>query len=162
MSQILIIGYGNPLRGDDGFGWHLAQRLQQNFHGAEIEIIACHQLTPDLAEPISRARAVIFADASAEPTRNEIALRQVKAAQTAPTDFSHHLNPPTLLAMAQALYDVTPRAAFLVTAAAHELGYGERLSPQMICALDNASARVASLCEFLAPSVSYKIRDDSP
>ncbi len=157
MSQILIIGYGNPLRGDDGFGWHLARRLQKKSHDAEIEIIACQQLTPDLAEKISRARDVIFADASNEPQTEEIALRKLTDEQAASNDFSHHLNPPTLLKMTRLLYDAKPRAAFLVTAPAHELGYGEHLSPQMTDALDKACTRIISLCDFLAPAVSRHV-----
>src|SRR5919206_472480 len=31
----LVIGYGNPLRRDDGFGWQVAQRL---LDGAELEV----------------------------------------------------------------------------------------------------------------------------
>lgn len=63
MAHTLIIGYGNPLRGDDGLGWHVAQRLAAVLpqHRARIEV--CHQLTPELAEPISRADLVIFIDA---------------------------------------------------------------------------------------------------
>jgi len=30
MPHTLIIGYGNPLRGDDGFGWHAALRLRRS------------------------------------------------------------------------------------------------------------------------------------
>jgi len=32
MPHTLIIGYGNPLRGDDGFGWHAALRLREIVH----------------------------------------------------------------------------------------------------------------------------------
>lgn len=165
MSRVLIIGYGNPLRGDDGFGWHLARRLQKKCRDAEIEIIACHQLTPDLAEKISRAHDVIFADASNEPQADEVALRKLTDEQPTGNDFSHHLNPPTLLKMARLLYDAKPRAAFLVTAPARELGYGEHLSPQMTAALDKASTRIVALCDFLAPhcsDASRDIRDLSP
>jgi Ni,Fe-hydrogenase maturation factor len=64
MPHTLIIGYGNPLRGDDGFGWHAALRLREIVHDADIEILAVHQLTPELMDPISRARRVIFIDAA--------------------------------------------------------------------------------------------------
>ena len=30
-SRVLIIGYGNPLRGDDGIGWVAARKLGQRF-----------------------------------------------------------------------------------------------------------------------------------
>ena len=66
MARALIIGYGNPLRGDDGLGWRAAEQLAEIIPQSEAEVIACHQLTPELAEPISRARLVIFIDMSLE------------------------------------------------------------------------------------------------
>ena len=45
-TNLLIIGYGNPLRGDDGFGWHAALRLREIIHDDGIEILPVHQLTP--------------------------------------------------------------------------------------------------------------------
>jgi len=152
MSHILIIGYGNPLRCDDGFGWHLGQRLQTEIQNSDIEIVACHQLTPDLAQRISGAQYVIFADATAEPVAAECSLQKLRTNQVASPDFSHHLDPQTLLVMAHTLYGASPCAAFLLTAKAHELGYGQEFSPQMERTLDKARARVLSLCEFLEPS----------
>ena len=44
-------------------------------------------------------------------------------------------------------------AAYLaLTARAHELGFGEQLSPQMACTLEKAFARIVALCEFLNPT----------
>ena len=48
--KALIIGYGNPLRSDDGFGWHAGRLLAQALAGQEAEVITCHQLTPELAD----------------------------------------------------------------------------------------------------------------
>ena len=36
MGRVLIIGYGNPLRGDDGFGWHAAERLRETAPGSRM------------------------------------------------------------------------------------------------------------------------------
>ena len=52
----LIIGYGSPLRGDDAAGPIAARQLaQQGFHALDV-----HQLTPELAEPVAKARMVPF------------------------------------------------------------------------------------------------------
>src|SRR5215472_4005839 len=64
MPRVLIIGYGNPLRADDGVGWRMACRLGELVRDEPFEVLAVHQLTPELAEPISRAELVIFVDAS--------------------------------------------------------------------------------------------------
>ncbi len=151
MACILFIGYGNPLRGDDGFGWHLAQRLQDHFREGEIEVAATHQLTPELAEPISRARYVIFADASADPGADTLMLKRLWEGSSDAASVSHHLGPETLLTLARMLYGSIPQAAFLLTAGAHEFGYSEELSPEMNSELDRAVKRVADLCEFLHP-----------
>jgi hydrogenase maturation protease len=63
MPGTLIIGYGNPLRGDDGLGWQVAGELAKCVD-ALISAVAVQQLTPELAEPVSDADLVIFVDAS--------------------------------------------------------------------------------------------------
>ena len=55
----LVIGYGNSLRGDDGAGPYAARLLQNMNDEGGWDIVACHQLTPELAETISRASLVI-------------------------------------------------------------------------------------------------------
>ena len=60
----LIIGYGNPLRGDDGVGWEVASRLAVIIPSEAAHILTVHQLTPELAESVSEADLVIFIDAS--------------------------------------------------------------------------------------------------
>jgi len=62
----LIIGYGSPLRGDDGLGWAVAGQLAAHIPDESVEIRVVHQLTPELVEPISEAELVIFVDASRE------------------------------------------------------------------------------------------------
>ena len=65
MPRTLIIGYGNPLRGDDGLGWQVASELAKCVD-ALISVVAVHQLTPELAEPVSDADLVIFVDSSCD------------------------------------------------------------------------------------------------
>ena len=33
MTRVLVIGYGNPLRGDDGLGWEIASGLATDNSG---------------------------------------------------------------------------------------------------------------------------------
>src|SRR5579871_5175875 len=63
--RLLIVGYGNPIRSDDAVGYLAAERLRQVLTEADIAILSVHQLTPELAEPVSRAARVIFIDAAA-------------------------------------------------------------------------------------------------
>jgi hydrogenase maturation protease len=67
----LVIGIGNPLRGDDGVGWWLARRAQARGRGrgrapgtrpaATVRLVP--QLTPELALEVATARRVLFVDA---------------------------------------------------------------------------------------------------
>src|SRR5208282_6599133 len=66
LSTALVIGYGNPLRSDDGFGWHASRLLAEALTGRDVEVITCHQLTPELAHPLSQCRRAVFIDADAQ------------------------------------------------------------------------------------------------
>ena len=68
MAGVLVIGVGNPLRGDDGLGWHAAEHLRERLVELHATVTSCHQLIPELAEPVSRAERVIFIDARVGPT----------------------------------------------------------------------------------------------
>ena len=155
MSRILIIGYGNSLRRDDGFGWHLARSLQRAIYDPEVEIIACQQLTPDLAERIRCAQYVIFADACADGDTAGLSLRRLKVKRASSTKFSHVTSPETLMTMARTLYGAAPCASFLLTARTFDLGYGEELSADMSLVLDKAFDRVLALCAFLSPALAH-------
>jgi hydrogenase maturation protease len=122
----LIIGYGNPLRGDDAFGCRAAERIP----GA----IAVHQLTPELMDPISRADRVIFLDASAEGVPGEIRRRPVQPSADSRA-FTHQATPESLLAGAQALYGRAPEA-LLITVTGASFDLSDTLSPEVEKALE--------------------------
>src|SRR3954469_24004396 len=109
MKRILLIGCGNPLRSDDGLGWHMAQSLT----GCPdtMDVRAVHQLTPELAEPISQADLVIFIDAALGDAPGVFQSEPV-APKFVPVS-THYLNPATLLGIAQQLYGTYPQAVAL-------------------------------------------------
>jgi Ni,Fe-hydrogenase maturation factor len=63
-TGLLVVGYGNPLNGDDGAGWSAAIELETLLkntpHADRVEIMVLHQLTPELHDTISRFKSVIF------------------------------------------------------------------------------------------------------
>jgi len=79
MARLLILGYGNPLRGDDGVGWHAVHRLRERSAELDADVMSCHQLTPELAEAVSRAERVIFIDARVGPTPGTVEVSEVAA-----------------------------------------------------------------------------------
>ena len=65
MARALVIGYGNTLRADDGLGPAVAERLGSEWADEDVGVLSCQLLTPELAEPVSRAEIVVFIDAAA-------------------------------------------------------------------------------------------------
>lgn len=127
---ILVIGYGNPLRRDDGFGWWVAERLlQEPVDG--VQVISCHQLTHELAEPLSRCSVAIFVDARQGEPAGQLEWEPVVAVPSATSSFSHSIAPADLLLVAQMLYGSCPTQAYLLTARGVHFEHGEGLSPEV-------------------------------
>lgn len=123
--DLLVIGYGNELRCDDGVGPKVAAALDElNLPG--VHALVCHQLTPELAEPISAARAVVFVDAAVDDS-TEVQLRKLEPVEGAPLT-AHASDPRSLLALGRQLFGRCPLAWWL-TIPVEDLGFGERLSP---------------------------------
>jgi hydrogenase maturation protease len=139
MPHTLIIGYGNPLRGDDGFGWHAAVRLREVIHDEGVEILPVHQLTPELMDPLSRARRVIFIDAAVGDDAGKLTVTTLAATGGPPPAFTHFATPAALLEGARSLYGANPEA-LLVTVVGLDFELGEELSEPVRVALESLIA----------------------
>ena len=144
MGRTLIVGYGNPLRCDDGLGWRAAERLAAALGETEVEIMTCHQLTPELAEPISRATLVVFIDATQQGRAGTLFCQPIGPEVSPPCAFSHHLTPRTLLAWAQELYGACPEAV-VFSVSSESFDCGEELSPPVASALPELIERICAL-----------------
>jgi hydrogenase maturation protease len=142
MPRVLILGYGNPLRGDDGFGWYAAERLASMIRDPEVEVRALHQLTPELAETVSRAAGVIFIDAARAGLPGTVTRQTIAPAPGGA--FTHHVTPSTLLAAARRLYGCAPTATLFQTSG-ESFDYQMALSPASELALGDVCRQVLSL-----------------
>jgi hydrogenase maturation protease len=140
MARVLIIGYGNPLRSDDGLGWYAAVQLFRSSASRDVEVLPCHQLTPDLAEPISHADTVVFLDSTHEGKPGELRCAEIEPAEGS-ASFSHHLSPQLVLAIARDLYGAFPRA-WLLTVCGRYFEAGETLSAEVERRLPDLRAKV--------------------
>src|SRR5579871_4879013 len=144
-QSLLVIGYGNELRRDDGVGPAVAAAVEA-WQMSGVRAISCHQLTPELAESIAAAEMVVFVDAAvgASPAISLVALKPEASA----TGMSHAANPQALLELARHVFGHRPRAWWL-TIPVTDLGFGEELSAQaksgIQTALDRIRVLVASL-----------------
>ncbi|MGA2146015.1 MAG: hydrogenase maturation protease [Bryobacteraceae bacterium] len=141
MPRLLIVGYGNRLRGDDGAGYRAAELLREGWSSPDVEILAVEQLTPELMEPIGRAREVIFIDAAADGQPGEIRECPVVLLEAGAT-FTHHATPAALLAGAVALYGATA-SGVLYSIGGESFELGERLTPAVERAVAELVSRLA-------------------
>jgi hydrogenase maturation protease len=143
--KVLIIAYGNPLRSDDGLAWRVAEKLSEQYLTSDLEIITCHQLTPELALPASQASLVLFIDAARAGIPGEIASVLVEP-QRASSVFTHEFSPSTILNVAQDLHGRCPKA-FAISLCGDCFDHGEVLSPKVEGSLPRLVAQVKGLIQ---------------
>ena len=141
--SLLIIGYGNSLRSDDGLGWHVTQELLRIIDSPGVEIISCGQLTGDLAEPISHAVQVLFVDVARSGPPGELICKRVMPTSGAAA-FSHQLSPEELLGITRVLFGACPEA-LLFSIAGHSFEFGDSVSPQVADCMPALLSRVKEL-----------------
>jgi hydrogenase maturation protease len=145
--NVLILGYGNPDRQDDGVAWHILQELATYYdcpittidelevnpassprHSVTPRLAFALQLTPEMAETLARYEQVCFIDAHTGAYPEEIRVAPIEPGyQTTP--FTHHLTPASCLALAQTLYNQAP-IGIMVSVRGYHFGYSPELSPQ--------------------------------
>jgi hydrogenase maturation protease len=126
MSKVLVIGYGNTLRGDDAVGVHAAELIAKRH--PEIICICVHQLMPELAEQIAECDTVFFIDAQEDITETNVQLVMPNVEADQPR--THFISPQSLLALSQQLYQHLPSKAYVVGIPASQFEFSEELSTQ--------------------------------
>ena len=133
-GKVLLIGYGNPGRLDDGLGPAFAMAVRP-MELERVTVESCYQLAVEHAEQAAHYDVVVFADASvngAEPFRWE------RLQPTMDADFStHSVAPATILGLAHHLFQATTDGYVLGIRGYEFDDFGERLSPR---ARDNLAA----------------------
>lgn len=111
---ILIYGYGNPGRQDDGLGPALVERLEAWAKAEKISGVAFdsnYQLNAEDALAVAESRAVVFVDAVKEgPAPFEF---RPLAPQKEISFSTHAMSPESVLALADELYGARPPAWLL-------------------------------------------------
>jgi len=128
--MILLIGYGNPLRRDDGAGPALAGMLEAGGGRNDLRVIMSHQLVPELAQDLAAAdvTAVLFLDASVSGCSGDTAVSIQSLAGVGPSPvLGHHFSPAELLCYAGLLRGAA-LPAWQITIPGIDFGYGEGLS----------------------------------
>jgi hydrogenase maturation protease len=125
MRSTLVIGIGNTIRGDDGAGIRVAERIAARH--TEVDCLCVQQLSPELADTIARYERLIVVDASV--TADAVRVTPLHAADGVPMPRTHDVTPEGILALSSTLYDHVPAEAFLVEIPAASCAFTEELSP---------------------------------
>ena len=136
--QILVYGYGNPGREDDGLGIELVKRLetwsrQTGLTGIEFD--SNYQLNIEDAEIISEKDVVIFADASTEEI-DAFILTEVTG-ESEVTFTTHAASPGYILKLCTDLFGKFPRV-YLLHIKGYQSEFSEKISDRAEHNLNNA------------------------
>lgn len=141
-AGVLLIGFGNPGRLDDGLGPALAEAVEKlGLPGVTVE--ADYQLTVEDAAEVARHKKVIFADADVggpEP----FWVRRVYPGSDGMSFSSHAVEPSAVLSLARDLFGGRPEAYILGIRGYEFNAFGESLSQKAQANLAAALAYVES------------------
>ena len=130
MKRILVVGYGNPHRADDGIGYRAAlEYLARNSDRGNVQVIAAETLKPDIVAEMSQANLVVFIDGSnchGEP--GSIWRQEIFSDETVDGVLAHPLTPPIALKACHVIYHRAPEA-ILLCVKGENYGFGSRVSP---------------------------------
>ena len=144
--QILVYGYGNPGRQDDGLGNELVRLLEAwvNAEGLDnITFDSNYQLNIEDADAIAQNDLVIFVDASEEDIE-DFCLSSVDGKGKL-SFTTHAASPSYIVKLCQELFQKTPRV-YLLHIKGYEWAFKEGLSSQ---AEDNLTKALGFMKEFL-------------
>ncbi len=152
--HVLVIGFGNMLRRDDGVGARAAELLASDprLAGEDVEVRGAHQLLPEMSLDIAAATLAIFVDADMRGLPGSIEIHHLEAdaprsdadTRAEPGASSHHVGAGELVALAAELGGHRPEAVAIGIGIA-DIELGEGLSPAVEAALPRVADIVADL-----------------
>lgn len=131
----LIIGIGNPSRGDDALGPLLVERLAGRL-GPEVELLTDFQLQVEYVLDLAGRQEVVIVDAAASGTA-PFRFEPVAAAEDV-AFTTHNLSPSALLTAYRRHYDAPPPPCHVLAIRGYAFALGEPLSPQAEANLEAA------------------------
>jgi len=125
-ARIVLIGFGNTLRRDDGLGCLVADEVARWNH-TQVSALSVPQLTPELTIAVAEADMVIFVDARAGKGHTQVHVEFLEPMGEGTVSMIHSLSPQWLLGLTRAAFHRCPRA-WLVSVPAEDFTFGEGLS----------------------------------
>lgn len=148
-GRSLVVGYGNTLRGDDGLGPIVAERVAAAAPGTRVHVLPA--LDIGLAAELATATLAVFVDARADDDPEPLRVVAMRPATAGPR-ATHDVGIPHLLAVARDLYGHAP-ACYVVAPRGVRFDIGEGLTPEAETAADLAVEATLRLMETGAGSL---------
>ena len=117
MKKILILGYGNIDRQDDGIAWYVLNEIKQilspkmTMNPGDIispgtnlpDLFFYPQLTPEIADIAAPYDAICFVDAHTGSFPEDIRIIEIDPHYQT-SAFTHHMTPGTILALVEMMH----------------------------------------------------------
>lgn len=148
-TRILVVGLGNPILGDDGIGWHVAEAVRSQTPQVEVDCLALGGLS--LMERLIDYEYVIIVDAI--QTRNgrigdvyTFPLEALPNLSAGHTTAAHDTSLQTALTLGRAMGAVLPDDVMVVAIEAERVyDFSEELTPAVAQAIPVATQAVLDL-----------------
>lgn len=144
-KKFIILGYGNPDRGDDGVAYYLLNELIRKYStrkedlsdfqeagildlSPEIDLWYNLQLIPEVSQDLANYEHAIFLDAHTTEIPEPILVKEILPGYKN-SPFTHHLTPGSCLDLAEKLYQHAPLAT-LVTVRGYSFEFSRELSTE--------------------------------
>ena len=156
MPQTLIIGFGNPDRGDDGAALHVVNRLRRRLGQTPLTeddgglgdlgrdtAVFVPLLVPELAVDAAAYERIVMVDAHITEEQRPVVFLRLQPEYQLPA-LSHHLSPAMFFWLVQAAPGRN-RTAFLVSLRGHSFELQRGLSPATAALVDPAAEKILEL-----------------
>jgi hydrogenase maturation protease len=140
MKKILLIGYGNTLRGDDAAGIRAAELFSKR--RPDVACVCMHQLMPELSEQIAESDIVFFLDADVNAKKPVMKL--IEPAEDSEQPRTHFISPESLLSLSRQLYEKLPEKVYVIGIPASEFEFSEELSENTKRGIEDSINLIAS------------------
>ena len=161
-ASTLVVGLGNPILGDDGVGWRVAQEIETRLAGADVEVVCLALGGVALMEQLVGYRRAIIIDAmttgAALGTVLCVPVEELPNPAAGHTASSHDTSFATALSLGRKLGAALPNEVWVVAVEAERLyEFSAGLSPAVAAAVPEAVCCVEDWLEN-APETGERMR----
>ena len=149
-QRVLVLGYGNPGRLDDGLGPAFVEALEaMSLPGVTVD--ANYQLNVEDAVELPKHDVVVFVDADASGAE-PFYIRPVEPEGAEMSFSTHHVSPEAVVALGRDMFHASP-AAYVIGIRGYEFNeFGQRLSAK-------AQANLTAALTFFQETVNQGFAD---